>query len=163
LISDFTTGMSLEDSIQTYLDSVDAIYIPGIGVDPSPEFCVDTPSRPAPDPRRESFELALIDGARTRGMPIFAVCAGTWRLASAYGGKTAALVGDSLALNNQPTKLREDVHNISVRQGTMLAGIAKNAVEWVSDPDEDGHYQRELRHRGKAPLQQLDEKEQQNI
>lgn len=40
---------------------------------------------------RAPYELRLIEIARTRGIPILAICAGSWRLLESYGGKVRTL------------------------------------------------------------------------
>jgi gamma-glutamyl-gamma-aminobutyrate hydrolase PuuD len=136
-----TTGQNLEQTVERYLKGVDAIYIPGAAFDPSENYRLDpTDYKPkeSPDPRREQFELALIQKARERGIPVLAVCAGSWRLANAFGGKTVALSPDETKIHDQWERLRENVHDISVQPDTYLDAVRREAQRYEAKPTPKG-------------------------
>jgi len=81
----------LNEQVHYYLSQVDCIYIAGSRFDPSSEYCTETPTRVNPDIRREKFEIRLMRLVMALGIPIFVVCAGMWRIASAFGARTTAL------------------------------------------------------------------------
>lgn len=103
----FFINLSLAELVEESLRDVDAVYIPGSGFDPSEDFCTDLPKKPAPDSRREQFELCLIRLARERGIPILTTCGGSWRLANISGAKTTALDKTETAHHLKKTQLRE--------------------------------------------------------
>lgn len=113
---------SCDELINEYLPQVDAVYIAGSRFDPSPKHCMDQPKKSLADIRREEFEIKLIQKASERGIPMLAICAGSWRLANAFGGKT-------IALSEEHTKkhLKENMRlmsdYITIKSGTMLHGI----------------------------------------
>jgi len=82
---------SLNEQVNYYLSQVDCIYIAGSRFDPSGQYCTENPTRVNPDNRREKFEIRLMQLAMERGVPTLVVCAGMWRIASAFGARTTAL------------------------------------------------------------------------
>lgn len=77
---------------------------------------------------RSQYELKLIDIARTRGMGILAVCAGSWRLLEAYGGGVRTLPKAVREYHHSddrqnPWKIK---HDININKGTMLHGFLKS-------------------------------------
>ena len=82
---------------------------------------------------RAFYELKLIEMARTRGIPVLAICAGSWRLLEAYGGRSRTLAvevrGQHKAENVKDTW---DVkHGINVADGTLLSNAVKPRTEGV--------------------------------
>ncbi len=72
---------------------------------------------------RAAYELLLIEQAKNLGMPVIAVCAGSWRLLQAYGGVVETLPADERALHavkKEPWSLR---HTVDVVPDTRLADI----------------------------------------
>ena len=104
---------------------------------------------------RARSELDLIEQARTLGMPILALCGGSWRLMQIYGGSTVELAaldsnGRLLATgSNNAARLRhagnmnnvdtEFKHPLSVTQGSLLDkamggapnNMQANSVHWA--------------------------------
>lgn len=68
------------------LDLVDGLVLSG-GVDIDPALYGGTdPPTDGPDPSRDVFELALLQGARERGLPVLGVCRGMELINVGYGG-----------------------------------------------------------------------------
>lgn len=59
--------------ITSTLDDVDMLFIPGM-------------PRGMESEERSQYEQQLIKDARNRGVPILAICAGSWQLWQAFGG-----------------------------------------------------------------------------
>lgn len=120
---DYFIDKSCDELVKKYLDQVDALYIPGAAFDPSSEFCIDEAVKQAPDKRREEFELKLIQGAKERGMPVLAICAGSWRLANAYGGKTNVLNEQDIASHDKWETIRMLTETAHIVPGTHFSDI----------------------------------------
>jgi gamma-glutamyl-gamma-aminobutyrate hydrolase PuuD len=135
------------------IDEIDVLVIPG---GPSANWTqvslTDQTPKNWPSPNSKEYandraysELDLIEQARYFGMPILALCGGSWRLVQNYGGQTIELG----SLNNQgkiPVKPRynkelnnrhagnmelvktEFKHPASVVQGTMLNGAINKPI-----------------------------------
>ena len=87
------------------------------------------PGRPKEgfDAARYDYEKDLIKKARNRGQPILAVCAGSWQLWGAFGGRTKTvsdhcyanmpyIVTDGSVGNNVP------VHRVRLAANTIVSG-----------------------------------------
>ncbi len=80
---------------------------------------------------RAAYELKLIELARTRGIPTAAICAGSWRLLEAYGGKVETLPKSERDLHKAPPPVGKEPpidpwtvgHGVDVKPGSMLAGM----------------------------------------
>ncbi|MET3130747.1 anthranilate/para-aminobenzoate synthase component II [Oxalobacteraceae bacterium GrIS 1.11] len=75
---------------------------------------------------RAKYELALIDIARNRGIPILAICAGSWRLLEGYGGQVRTLrIG--AGQRDKHKAPGQDVwgtsHSVDLSRGTMLRSL----------------------------------------
>jgi len=53
---------------------------------------------------RAAYELSLISMAKSRGIPIMAVCAGSWRLLESYGGRVRTLSTTELPIHKAPNR-----------------------------------------------------------
>lgn len=148
----YTTGKTLAQAVDDYLETVDAIYIPGGAFDPKAEYCLDDPKKPPIDNRREEFERALVKKAIERGIPVLGICAGSWLVATCYEGvKTAALqdevhdlhrqdkplsarsvIGDKADVGEEETipGLRGIAHKAVIKEETMLHQIVSKAKGW---------------------------------
>jgi gamma-glutamyl-gamma-aminobutyrate hydrolase PuuD len=99
---------------------------------------------------RERSELGLIEQARTLGMPILALCGGSWRLVQNYGGSTvelAALNDTGKFLTNGPPNEAARArhagnmnlvetqfkHPLAVRPGTMLEAAMSQSKQPPKD------------------------------
>jgi gamma-glutamyl-gamma-aminobutyrate hydrolase PuuD len=148
------TDLSLEELVDHYLNRADCIFISGSRFDPSSQYCSETPTRPSPDIRREAFEIRLMQKAKSQGIPLLAVCAGSWRLTSAYGGKTFAVPDehvkyheewggaernpDRTALLKSKTMLH-GLHSAAQRNKTLIfsGGVAQKHLANSSNPNQE--------------------------
>jgi putative glutamine amidotransferase len=77
----------LLDAVGPVLDAVDAIVLaPGRDVEPSRYGQEPHALLAATEPQRDAFELALVDAALDRGLPILGMCRGVQLLNVALGG-----------------------------------------------------------------------------
>lgn len=76
---------------------------------------------------RAAYELSLLGYAKTRGVPVLAVCAGSWRLLESYGGKVRTLEvserGKHKATKGEDTWKLE--HKIKLMGGKTLVKLAQ--------------------------------------
>jgi gamma-glutamyl-gamma-aminobutyrate hydrolase PuuD len=88
---------------------------------------------------RDNFERQLIDLAMTVGIPVLAVCAGSWRLLESFGGKVRELNNDEVSkhhlfavdqtgLSNKALKLATDARKKEVEER-----YGKDATVWNLD------------------------------
>lgn len=109
-------------------------------------------ARGVEDSAREKFELDIIRQARLQGRPILAVCAGSWRLWEAYGGRTKEVKdhnynGGMLRLNDEGVvTYNVHVHDVRIEPKTLLSSIVSpkseeasikevNSVHWLAPDD----------------------------
>lgn len=102
---------------------------------------------------RAGYELRLIAMARTRGIPVLAICAGSWRLLEAYGGKVRTLPkgaqrGVHKAEHGDPWALR---HGVKITAESMLNRMTgavdlpdTNSTHWAVAVDRSGGPERTL-------------------
>ncbi len=104
-----------------YLDRLDGICLSG-GPDLDPE-AYGAPVRHAElgptEPSLDAFELALLDGALERGMPILAVCRGAQALNVACGGTLHQHVPG----HRQTELATETTQDVEIAPRSRLAGI----------------------------------------
>lgn len=138
------------------LADIDLIYIPGAPAANSTQIATSSDpvskaeeegfARPkkgfAEDEHmsRSAYEVRLIEMARTRGIPVLAICAGSWRLLEAYGGKVRTLpVGQR---EQHKAKRPEDTwkisHGVKIRKRTLLHDMIRhkglsgtNSTHWA--------------------------------
>ncbi|GFM62046.1 gamma-glutamyl-gamma-aminobutyrate hydrolase family protein [Pseudomonas capsici] len=84
---------------------------------------------------RARYELKLLGIAKQRGIPVLAVCAGSWRLLESYGGKVRTLElterNKHKASNTADTWTLE--HNIKLLGGAKLVRFAQSTGLSLSD------------------------------
>lgn len=88
---------------------------------------------------RTAYELELIRHARNLGMPVLALCAGSWRLLQAYGGQAETIPAPQRALharNPDPWSLR---HGVRPTPGSSIGkilerhpGVEVTSTHWAS-------------------------------
>ena len=163
---------SLDQLIDSYLVTINALYIPGIAYNPDKKNCVDDLSqrvaaigdRIEPDKRREIFEQKLVKKALEKGIPVLGVCAGSWLVATCFeGSKTSAITTmkgpEAYRLHDQAgwrppimaggteiNRSRVDVHSVQIAPGTMLHSIAKNASSWTPKKDKENKLLKQLQY-----------------
>lgn len=138
---------SLNEQVHYYLSKVDCIYIAGSRFDPSAEYCTEHPTRVNPDIRREQFEIRLMQLAMEMGIPTLVVCAGMWRIASAFGARTTALPDAHVRSHHeqwktvrQPDKATMLVPGTALQQlhsrtqKNMLYDLMVNSTHWRAVP-----------------------------
>ncbi|OAN45921.1 gamma-glutamyl-gamma-aminobutyrate hydrolase family protein [Magnetospirillum moscoviense] len=111
-----------------YLDRIDGLLVTGGAFDVDPAlFGAD--SRHATvtlKSRRTAFELAIVQGALERNMPILGICGGQQLLNVALGGTLIQHIPDEVAdclAHEQPNPRNEPGHTVAIAEGTRLAAI----------------------------------------
>lgn len=109
---------------ESALEFVDGLVFPG-GCDLSPKLYGGNPSAAFDaDPVRDSFELALLQGARERGIPVLGVCRGMELINVAYGGTLRDGVSHPAAVDVEVDDLGlVRVHDVNVAEGTLAHEI----------------------------------------
>lgn len=87
---------------------------------------------------RASYELKLIEMAKSRGIPIIAVCAGSWRLLQSYGGTVRTLPEPQRALHKVTGSMPiwDLHHGITVTEGSLLDSMMNPYVKSTEDVPE---------------------------
>lgn len=107
------------------LERVDAVVINGgQDVEPGRYGAAPHPKLGPVDAERDDFELALVRGARERGVPVLGVCRGMHVVNVAAGGTLVQHLADVTDLDHhQRRRFDEPVHDVAVEPGSALAGI----------------------------------------
>ncbi len=102
------------------LDLLDGLVLPG-GCDLSPALYGGPPEAALDaDPVRDAFELALLAGARERGLPVLGICRGMELINVAYGGTLRDGVQHPAASDAHADDLGlMRVHEVDVAEGTL--------------------------------------------
>jgi putative glutamine amidotransferase len=114
-----------EDGVEETLDALDGLILSG-GSDLDPETYGQEPHPETNDvaPERDRAELALLEGALQRELPVLAVCRGSQVLNVACGGDLVQhlpeLVGDEKH-RHRPGAFSD--HDVTLAPGTRLAGL----------------------------------------
>ena len=119
-----------------YLDRIDALVVTGGAFDVDPALYGDGDRHASVTLKegRTAAELALIQGAMGRGMPVLGICGGQQLLAVALGGTLIQHIPDAIpdALpHEQPNPRHEAGHPVAITAGTLLhriVGTAEMAV-----------------------------------
>ncbi|HCJ49460.1 MAG TPA: gamma-glutamyl-gamma-aminobutyrate hydrolase [Microbacterium sp.] len=116
---------SPEAAASAVLDGLDGLILTG-GLDVQPEL-YGAPRHPLTDPARadrDAWELALLAGARQRGIPVFGICRGLQLINVAYGGTLHQHLPE--ALGTERYKIGGGVfaeNTVEVDADTKLAGL----------------------------------------
>lgn len=113
--------------VAALLDRVDALVLTG-GADIDPRHYGQTPSPrlQRPDPARDELELALLRGARDRGIPVLGVCRGLQLINVGLGGTLWQDLPSERpgAVNHDPDQPRDArVHTVRVQPDSLLCDI----------------------------------------
>jgi putative glutamine amidotransferase len=108
-----------------FLDRLDALIVTGgaFDVDPALYGAAEKHETVALKPTRTAAELALLQGAMTRGLPVLGICGGQQLLAVALGGTLIQHIPDAVenALpHEQATSHYEAAHEVDILPGTLL-------------------------------------------
>lgn len=111
---------NVEAVVDAALESVDGLLLPG-GCDLSPTLYGDDPAKALDaDPVRDAFEIAMLEGAVQREIPVLGVCRGmelinVWRGGTLRNGVTHPGASDITV--EALGKVR--VHDVNVTEGTL--------------------------------------------
>jgi len=112
----------------TILDAACGLLLTGgDDVDPRRYGAAAHPATQRPNVPRDDTELALLEAARQRRMPVLAICRGIQLVNVAFGG---TLIQDipterpSAIVHNQPEDRVERSHAVAIVAGSLLAGAA---------------------------------------
>ncbi len=115
------------DRAGDYLDRLDALMLTG-GDDPHPRLFGEEPHEKIElvDERRDRFEIALVEGARERGLPVLGICRGVQLLNIARGGDIYQDIQSQTASTVAHVQQRKDDgpwHKVALAPGSLLAGL----------------------------------------
>ncbi|UJF16667.1 gamma-glutamyl-gamma-aminobutyrate hydrolase family protein [Jeotgalibaca sp. MA1X17-3] len=117
-----------EENAKNYVHLIDGLLLTG-GHDVDPARYHTEPHRnlQATFPQRDSFDLALIDAAIKKGIPILGVCRGMQILNVYFGGTLyqdlESEYGDNLIQHVQKTVFNFPIHKIQVEKNSYLSTI----------------------------------------
>jgi putative glutamine amidotransferase len=115
-----------KESLARYLELVDGLVVPGGGF-ATPEAWYVDPDEPKAyeDSPRAAFDIAIIEGALARDLPLLGICAGMQELACVGGAKMTRNVHKfhSTSVDHKNGKPESFAHDVTVESGTRLADI----------------------------------------
>ena len=119
------------------LDRLDGLVVTGGAFDVSPALygAADIHPTVTLKDRRTAAELALVQGALARDMPVLGICGGQQLLAVALGGTLIQHIPDAVpgALEHeQPNPRNEPGHSVTVAPGTLLHRIVGSGTMQVN-------------------------------
>lgn len=117
---------------EAYLDRIDCLVVTGgaFDVDPAMYGEADRHATVSLKEGRTRAELALLNGALARNMPVLGICGGQQLLAVALGGTLIQHIPDSVVHclpHEQPNPRHEAGHAIEIVPGTLLHRIVGSA------------------------------------
>jgi len=116
---------ALPDAVAAVLDRLDALVVTGgADLDPAHYGATPHPENDSPRPERDEWELALVAGARTRGLPYLGICRGAQVLSVSRGGSLIQHVPDLVGNKEHEGEGDEFGHvGVSVVPGTRVAAL----------------------------------------
>lgn len=116
------------DLAEAYLDAIDGLLVTGgaFDVDPALFGAASRHATVKTKDRRTAFELAMVQGALARDMPILGICGGEQLLNVALGGSLVQHIPDEIPnalAHEQPNPRTEPGHNVRIAPNTRLAAI----------------------------------------
>ena len=120
-----------------YLDRPDALVVTGGAFDVDPALYGDGAKHATVTLKagRTQAELALVQGALARDLPVLGICGGQQLLAVALGGTLVQHIPDSFPdalAHEQPNPRHEPGHRVDVVPGTLLHRIVGGTVMHVN-------------------------------
>jgi len=117
------------DLAATYLDMIDGLVLTGGAFDVDPALFGASDRHPTVTLKAERtrFELAIVQGAVNRQMPILGICGGQQLLNVALGGTLIQHIPDEVKnplAHEQPNPRTEPGHDVQLVKGSLLARIA---------------------------------------
>ncbi len=117
------------DLAEAYLERIDGLVITGGAFDVDPALFGATSRHDTVKlkGRRTAFELAMVQGALARDLPILGICGGEQLLAVALGGTLIQHIPDAVPhclAHEQPNPRTEPGHSVTLTPGSLLARIA---------------------------------------
>ena len=120
-----------------WLDRIAGLVVTGgaFDVDPALYGAADRHATVSLKGARTRAELALVQGALARGLPVLGICGGQQLLAVVLGGTLVQHIPDSVPdalAHEQPNPRDEPGHAVAITPGTRLAGIVGTAEMQVN-------------------------------
>jgi len=114
-----------EDGVEETLAVLDGVvFSGGADVDPSRYGAEPHAETDAPQARRDAGEMALLEAALDRDMPVLAICRGVQLLNVARGGDLVQHLPEEIGNDDHKQVPGEfAMHPVEVKQGTRLASI----------------------------------------
>ena len=114
--------------LDIYSDDIDGLLITGGNFDVDPSMYGESHSHDTVTTKegRTDFEMAMLQGAMKRDLPVLGICGGQQLLHVALGGKLIQHIPDALptALPHEQPNPRDEVgHDAEVFEGTLLHDI----------------------------------------
>jgi len=111
------------DDVPSMLDAVDGVVMTGGGdVQPSLYGATPAPETHNVDPRRDAFDIALLQCALEREIPVLAICRGMQVANVALGGTLVQNVPDVSGVRHDQNKRgHEGVHRVKLEPDSHLA------------------------------------------
>ena len=127
----------LPELADAMLDRIDALIVTGGAFDVDPALYGDGAIHPTVSLKaaRTAAELALLQGALLRDMPVLGICGGQQLLAVALGGTLIQHIPDSVPAaleHEQPNPRHEPGHTITLVPGTRLHSIVGTGTMHVN-------------------------------
>lgn len=119
-------GLSRDAPVDEILGRIDGLVLSGgADIDPARYGQERSPSCGTVEDERDAWELALVDVALSRGLPLFGICRGIQILNVACGGTLVqdlgAATGDGHPRGDVPRET--PVHGVKLVPGTRAAGV----------------------------------------
>jgi putative glutamine amidotransferase len=116
------------DLADQYLNRIAALVVTGGAFDVDPALYGDGARHASVTLKqgRTAAEMALVEGALSRGMPVLGICGGQQLLAVALGGTLIQHIPDTVPealAHEQPNPRHESGHTVAIHPGTKLRGI----------------------------------------
>jgi putative glutamine amidotransferase len=116
------------EQVPYYLDMIDGLVITGgaFDVDPAMFGAADRHPTVVLKARRTEFELAILNGALKKDLPVLGICGGQQLLNVVLGGTLIQHIPDEVAeplAHEQPNPRTEPGHDVKILAGTKLAAI----------------------------------------